>query len=60
VEEHPLQVVVLVEEDAPGPAVERRLELGTIKPLGLDLDDRRALSFRLLIGFLSGYLSRYS
>lgn len=60
VEEHPLQVVVLVEEDAPGPAVERRLELGTIKPLGLDLDDRRALSSLFFLVVILSFIREHS
>lgn len=43
VEEHALKVVVLVQEDAPGPAAERSLELGAVEALGLDLDDGRPL-----------------
>jgi len=44
-EEHALEVVVLVQEDAPRPAAEHGLELGAVEALSFDLDDCRPLFF---------------
>ena len=58
-EQHALQVVVLVQEDAPGPAAERGLELGAVEALGLDLDDGRPLYFVFDCGFVVLFFRRY-
>lgn len=57
-EEHALEVVVLVQEDAPRPAAEHGLELGAVEALCLDLDDCRPLFFLCFFcRFVSGMFS---